>query len=134
MIRRPPIYTRTDTLVPATTLFRSGTNNPRDDNNEAGQAGIRGKFATGPITHQINLGASHNRYVNRNAYEFGPFGPDGTNANNLYDPVQVAKPTFNALVAGNLSDPNPANRTRLTSFFVRSEEHTSELQSLMRSS
>src|SRR3546814_4319063 len=46
------------------------------------------------------------------------FGPDGTNANNLYDPVQVAKPTFNALVAGNLSDPNPANRTRLTSFFV----------------
>src|SRR3546814_9450360 len=91
---------------------------PGNDNNASGQACIRGKFATGPITYEINLGASHSRYVNRNAYEFGPFGPDGTNANNLYDPVQVAKPTFNALVAGNLSDPNPANRTRLTRFFV----------------
>src|SRR3546814_20914045 len=28
------------------------------------------------------------------------------------------KPTFNVLVAGDLQDPNPANRTRLTSFFV----------------
>lgn len=98
--------------------YVTGSNIPRNDNNEAGQAGIRGKFATGPITHEINLGASHSRYVNRNAYEFGPFGPDGTNANNLYDPVQVAKPTFNVFVAGDLDDPNPANRTRLTSFFA----------------
>ncbi len=98
--------------------FVTGSNIPRNDNNESGQAGIRGKFATGPITHEINLGASHSRYVNRNAYEFGPFGPTATNANNIYDPVQVVKPTFNALVAGNLADPNPANRTRLTSFFV----------------
>jgi iron complex outermembrane receptor protein len=98
--------------------YVTGSNIPRNDNNEAGQAGIRGKFATGPITHEINLGASHSRYVNRNAYEFGPFGPDGTNANNLYDPVQVVKPTFNVFFAGDLDDPNPANRTRLTSFFV----------------
>lgn len=98
--------------------FVTGSNIPRNDNNESGQAGIRGKFATGPITHEINLGASHSRYVNRNAYEFGPFGPTATNANNIYDPVQVEKPTFNALVAGDLQDPNPANRTRLTSFFV----------------
>ena len=98
--------------------YVTGSNIPRNDNNEAAQIGIRGKFATGPITHEFNLGASHSRYINRNAYEFGPFGPDGTNANDLYDPVQVVKPTFNVLVAGDLQDPNPANRTRLTSFFV----------------
>ncbi|MBJ7498330.1 MAG: TonB-dependent siderophore receptor [Sphingopyxis sp.] len=98
--------------------FVTGSNIPRNDNNESGQVGIRGKFATGPITHEINLGASHSRYVNRNAYEFGPFGPPAAPANNIYNPVQVAKPTFNALVAGDLQDPNPANRTRLTSFFV----------------
>lgn len=98
--------------------FVTGSNIPRNDNNEAGQAGLRGKFATGPITHEFNIGGSHSRYVNRNAFEFGPFGATPTSLNNLYDPVQVAKPTFNAFVSGNLADPNPANRTRLTSFFV----------------
>jgi len=98
--------------------YVTGSNIPRNDNNEAAQIGIRGKFATGPITHEINLGASHSRYINRNAYEFGPFGADGTNASNLYDPVQVTKPTFDVFFAGDLDDPNPANRTRLTSFFA----------------
>src|SRR3546814_5214288 len=111
MIRRPPRSTRTDTLFPYTTLFLS-SNIPRNDNNEAAQIGIRGKFANGPITHEFNLGASHSRYINRNAYEFGPCGPDGTNANNLYDPVQVVKPTLNVLVAGDLQDPDPENGTR----------------------
>src|SRR3546814_8332989 len=60
MIRRPPRSTRTDTLFPYTTLFLS-SNIPRNDNNEAAQIGIRGKFATGPITHEFNLGASHSR-------------------------------------------------------------------------
>src|SRR3546814_6298249 len=32
--------------------------------------------------------------------------------------LPILKPTFNVLVAGDLQDPNPANRTRLTSFFV----------------
>ncbi|GAB7552371.1 TonB-dependent siderophore receptor [Novosphingobium sp. 11B] len=97
--------------------FVTGSSIPRNDNNEAGQAGIRGKFATGPITHEINVGASQSRYINRNAYEFGPFSRNTVNGNNLYDPVDVAKPTFTALRAGNLEDPNPANRTRLTSFY-----------------
>ncbi|MFT4053258.1 MAG: TonB-dependent siderophore receptor [Novosphingobium sp.] len=98
--------------------FVTGSNIPRNDNNEAGQTGIRGKFATGPITHEINVGASQSRYINRNAYEFGPFSRNAVNGNNLYDPVDVAKPAFTALRAGDLEDPNPANRTRLTSFFA----------------
>lgn len=98
--------------------FVTGSNIPRNDNNEAAQAGFRGEFATGPITHEFNIGASHSRYINRNAFEFGPFVATPTSLNNLYNPVQVPKPTFNAFVSGNLADPNPANRTRLTSFFV----------------
>ncbi|RYY28529.1 MAG: TonB-dependent receptor [Sphingomonadales bacterium] len=98
--------------------FATGSNIPRNDNNEAGQAGLRGKFETGSFTHEINIGASHSRYVNRNAYEFGPFGRTATNGTNLYNPVQVGLPVFNVFVAGNLADPLPANKTRLTSFFV----------------
>ena len=98
--------------------FATGSNIPRNDNNEAGQIGIRGKFATGPITHEINIGGSHSRYVNRNAYEFGVFSRDATNGTNLYDPVQIAQPAFNFFGAGNLADPLPANRTRLSSLFA----------------
>lgn len=109
---------RVDNLVEAGDAFVTGSNIPRNDNNEAGQAGLRGKFATGPITHEINIGGSHSRYVNRNAFEFGPFSRNATNGNNIYDPVQVPLPVFNALVSGDLADPNPANRTRLSSLFA----------------
>lgn len=44
--------------------------------------------------------------------------PNAANANNIYDPRQVALPPLTSLVSGNLQDPNPANRTRLTSFFA----------------
>jgi iron complex outermembrane receptor protein len=98
--------------------FATGSNIPRNDNNESGQAGVRGKFSTGSISHEINVGASHSRYVNRNAFEFGPFGRTATNGTNLYHPVQLPLPVFNAFVSGNLADPNPANRTRLTSYFA----------------
>ncbi|MBX3594610.1 TonB-dependent receptor [Sphingomonas sp.] len=106
-------------LVNATTGagFVTGSNIPRNDNNEAGQVGVRGKFATGPITHEINLGGSHSRYVNRNAYEFSSSNTAIAPANNLYNPIQVAMPALTALRAGNLADPNPANRTRLSSLF-----------------
>src|SRR3546814_3787042 len=35
--------------------FVTGSNIPRNDNNESGQAGIRGKFATGTTKQDINL-------------------------------------------------------------------------------
>ncbi|PJI89993.1 TonB-dependent siderophore receptor [Sphingomonas koreensis] len=101
--------------------FVTGSNIPRNDNNEAAQAGLRFKGEGWGITHQLNMGYSHSRYVNRNAYEFGRFDDDavnGTNLNNLYTPRAVAIPAFTALRAGNLADPNPANRTRLDSIFV----------------
>src|SRR3546814_1405197 len=75
MIRRPPRSTRTDTLFPYTTLFRSGVHVP----------------AVVPVEHQY-----------------------------------VAELRDTALAVGGEHDVDEADR--------RSEEHTSELQSLMRSS
>src|SRR3546814_1634364 len=77
MIRRPPRSTRTDTLFPYTTLFRS---------NSAGSkgSGIGGATLEGPALERL--------------------------------PVLIAA--------------DPAHQDRKA--FERSEEHTSELQSLMR--
>lgn len=106
-------FTVTDASTGA--AYATGSNIPRNDNDEAGQAGLRGKFNLGPITNEINIGASHNRSVNRNAYAFGSFAGS---PNNLYNPAQVPEPAYDALVGGDQDDPFPINRTRLTSFFA----------------
>src|SRR3546814_14791342 len=80
MIRRPPRSTRTDTLVPYTTLFRSTA---------------------------ANLAA----FINAHRNDFGVAG--GVTATSAAGVTTVRSPG----TAGNA---------------VRSEEHTSELQSLMR--
>ena len=98
--------------------FVTGSNIPRNDNNEAAQAGLRLKGEGMGITHQLNMGYSHSRYVNRNAFEFSTSQADTSPRNNLYNPVQIARPAFNGFVSGNLADPNPASRTRLDSIFV----------------
>src|SRR3546814_5143683 len=89
MIRRPPRSTRTDTLFPYTTLFRSGISNALDP-----------KFitATTPIIYDLFL---------------------------ILRPDTRSDPT---LVAINLIGIPIAKIESI----ARSEEHTSELQSLMR--
>src|SRR3546814_7854684 len=85
MKRRPPRYTRTDTLYPYTTLFRSGD-------------------APGDL-------ASEARDV----------------------AVEAGHPAFElALEEGGLARPQPVGQRRALRGRGRSEEHTSELQSLMR--
>lgn len=88
---------------------------PRTDNNEAATAGVRAKFATGSITHEVNAGGSINWLVNRNAFEF--FALSGQR-NNLYAPVEVTPSTTVTFAAGDLNNPLPAGRTRLTSGFL----------------
>src|SRR3546814_8297764 len=90
MIRRPPRSTRTDTLVPYTTLFRSGLPEPADPEGELNRLryGLRGHNAfafTVELPHHV-----HSGIAGRNWVANGPFSLD------------------------------------------RSEEHTTELQSLMR--
>src|SRR3546814_5834580 len=88
MIRRPPRSTRTDTLFPYTTLFRS-------------------RLAVDPD-------ADHDTSVNRSR-------PNGS-VSSGQAPSQTAAATASAVTG--------ASSTPLR--WCRSEEHTSELQSLMR--
>src|SRR3546814_5422208 len=92
MIRRPPRSTRTDTLFPYTTLFRSDWVNAKEPSLLAGLAFDETGERLTP-SHAVKKGTRYRYYVSR------------------------------SLIVGAAKD--HANR---------SEEHTSELQSLMRSS
>src|SRR3546814_4732914 len=98
MIRRPPRSTRTDTLFPYTTLFRS-------DGNRTRVTDVRGR-CPGPLDD----GAMSGAHIGRNV---------------RCDQAFAAAPT--PVFGG----PRGAAGTR-RSYLGRSEEHTSELQSLMR--
>src|SRR3546814_4893030 len=92
MIRRPPRSTRTDTLFPYTTLFRS---NPVLTENLTGLA----RMVRSAVTPALeNVALWHERDISHSSVERF-IGPDATIT---------------------------------LDFALRSEEHTSELQSLMR--
>src|SRR3546814_2561918 len=96
MIRRPPRSTRTDTLFPYTTLFRSHT---------------------GSIPVCLNIRSGPSRA--------GPV-PAGSYRRGKHPSPVVTSPTGETSVLSSTSYVPPLNARR------RSEEHTSELQSLMR--
>src|SRR3546814_9649215 len=115
MIRRPPRSTRTDTLFPYTTLFRSAEDKLR--------AGAPFRVA---LAHRQSAGQCHPERG------YGGFHPgaspswqsDAATASGRLDRLfafPVPRATLRAL-----------RRARLTGVQARSEEHTSELQSLMR--
>src|SRR3546814_5326891 len=97
MILRPPRSTRTDTLVPYTTLFRSGVFKGVKVRNPVGEGGWG--------AWQVNV-----RYDRLDLNDAGILGgtQDGYMASLIWTPVDYVR------------------------FLLRSEEHTSELQSLMR--
>src|SRR3546814_10898812 len=106
MIRRPPRSTRTDTLFPYTTLFRS--------HGPMGQQFVRndGLF-TGPALNQITLPA-HDYAASVAFYK-------QMGLKQIVDSPGNGYARFEA-----------ANGVTLSIHLSRSEEHTSELQSLMR--
>src|SRR3546814_19391813 len=107
MIRRPPRSTRTDTLFPYTTLFRShGLSVP-------GEAANAGRIAYG--IPDI-LGGAIDTYANRRVLVVGA---GHSAANTLLDLAQLA-------------DRAPDTTIVWAVRGSRSDEHTSELQSLMR--
>src|SRR3546814_2646091 len=131
MIRAPPRSTRTDTLFPHTTLFRSAKN----------------ADGTGTIVHEVtpsgqgqSKGIVESSQRRRTQLE----GPAKYPVSEL-SPYRMAVREIRRLLAENQSAdasghmtpemirnnvaPNPAGVFR---FLDRSEEHTSELQSLMR--
>ena len=92
----------------------SGSFIPRTDNNEAANLGLRTRFATGPVSHEFNLGASANWLTSRSAYEFY----SEAFPTNLYNPVVTPRPSTVSFSGGDLSDPFPVSDTRMTSAYV----------------
>src|SRR3546814_3588378 len=113
MIRRPPRSTRTDTLFPYTTLFRSdcaqrqfGERHPR-----AADLPGRGRF-------KIAIVRIANGALDRQLVDEGQVAQEG------YDQLGIS---FRHMVRG-----TEFGLVRRPGAEMRSEEHTSELQSLMR--
>src|SRR3546814_10146029 len=110
MIRRPPRSTRTDTLFPYTTLFRSAVDDPLGRAPQGG--GRRGRQRRAP--------------VRRRSVRTLWADPRG-----ICQLATVDRPQRHARTARHA---HPALSRSLRAPTARSEEHTSELQSLMRSS
>src|SRR3546814_4748123 len=110
MIRRPPRSTRTDTLFPYTTLFRSPF--------FTGPGGERFTVATslvGSLTFRSYLAAMRRADLSKDP-RFTTAAARRQNLDELHAIVQTWISTFPDMAA----------------LDARSEEHTSELQSLMR--
>src|SRR3546814_4494478 len=131
MIRRPPRSTRTDTLFPYTTLFRSRLQSHR---RLGGALHLAGGWtqADRPV-RAAGWGVRHVRDVER-ARHLRRAGAHG-GARMLHSARCAerarARQSRRRRAAGALLEPRPRARLRSPH---RSEEHTSELQALMRNS
>src|SRR3546814_9253559 len=125
MIRRPPRSTRTDTLFPYTTLFRSET--VEVDVQEAQQrfAEHREKYEDQPGDDD---GANRHRPALLRARARRQAGIDRRAARWIDDDEQSDEGRDEKIDHGCFG---AATRSSMT-VAIRSEEHTSELQSLMR--
>src|SRR3546814_4358847 len=126
MIRRPPRSTRTDTLFPYTTLFRSTRSHRAKSRCPSGQA--------------FSRWVSRLRSTRTETEERPPSTPKPTSAQSGVRPPSTLRRRRFRLVATEVGDrAAPAfGGARLADVAAvedqRSAEHTSELQSLMRSS
>src|SRR3546814_6888492 len=137
MKRRPPRSTRTDTPFPYTTLFRSGlARRPRYD---------RGSGLTRLVTERVSRAAANQRAgrAGRQApgVAYRLWDEQQTASLPPFDPPEILEADLSGLVLDialwgvndpaslRWLDPPPA-----AAVAERSEEHTSELQSLMRTS
>src|SRR3546814_3089525 len=118
MIRRPPRSTRTDTLFPYTTLFRSSAAPLQDT-----QAGhLRGRSASQCFGQGAETGTA--RKVRLTCFRV-------LKRQHEVDPLLVAG---GAWTSSRGSASSARSALVAIAYVQRSEEHTSELQSLMRMS
>src|SRR3546814_1522961 len=129
MIRRPPISTRTDTLFPYTTLFRS--HQPFD--------GCRSRTLTlfGELAPIVERDERRQVHARRRGFAIPDFEPGATILERQRPQVLAGgeQDVVEADMRRRLLQQFPSDRLPAEPFLqIRSEEHTSELQSLMRSS
>ncbi|MCC2975928.1 TonB-dependent receptor [Sphingomonas sp. PL-96] len=98
---------------------------PREDNNESGQLGLRGKFALAGTTHAVSLGGTLVLAENRNAFASGGYrtatgGFTTTTPTNIYAPVAASQPANlpGTGTGGNLADPPRVSYTEFGSLFA----------------
>ncbi|MEA9392884.1 TonB-dependent siderophore receptor [Acerihabitans sp. TG2] len=72
------------------------------------QAGVRGKFSTGFVKHNVNLGMSTLYSRTRSAYTL----TGTTISENIYHPVNVSEPMTDLYSGGDMGDPGVTNRVR----------------------
>src|SRR3546814_3733510 len=112
MIRRPPRSTRTDTLFPYTTLFRSGGEDPLGEGAVQVASELLGSLGqVGPADPVDEERVAGEQHVVADLEDGGALG-------------------VTRRVQDRYSEVGAARQGELVA--VRSEEHTSELQSLMR--
>src|SRR3546814_3462190 len=135
MIRRPPRSTRTDTLFPYTTLFRSATSRLIDTVNQsraalaAAEAGVGEAQATVAET-QSNLARLQQVYKLSGGKVPSKTELDAGRAN--YSRAMASVRSAEAQVLQARAQLATAQTNLDKARIYRSEEHTSELQSLMR--
>src|SRR3546814_3139480 len=120
MSRRPPIFTRTDTLFPYTTIVRSSEAVCRE---------------LSRLQYQV-IGFPLSEVEEALATEYGA---DVDDIFQYFSAEPIAAASISQVHLALLREPNvlvavKVRRPRAEIAFIRSEEHTSELQSLMRNS
>lgn len=91
-----------------------GTNtplrSPYERDTVTGEVGLRGRFATGSVLHQVNLGVSALRTTNHTAYQFFETQP-----RDIHDSVHYPEPGTVTLAGGDVDDPIKVERSILRS-------------------
>lgn len=103
--------TLTNAATGAATI--GGSMIPHNEDNTTVMAGLNGKLQTGPVSHQINIGASSIWTQQENAYTFF-----STRATNIYNTASLSKPTNVTLTGGDLGDPGVTGKTRNRSLAI----------------
>lgn len=95
-----------------TTAFRF--DNAREDRVLSADAGLRGAFATGPVSHRVVAAATVVDLRSRNAFALSSFVEPF--AGNLYAPTDLPPPPADFFTGGDLSDPLTTEETTNTSY------------------
>lgn len=94
------------------TITATRLNAPHQEDALSGEAGVRGRFTTGPVSHFVTAGVSGTRLDSQSAYTYA-----GAFSTNFVNPPQVAYPKT-TLQGGNLDDPQTTALTLLRSAAV----------------